>query len=679
MDVIGVHRRFLHLYPPLAKKSAPSLVVAPVHSCQCTPGLALPCAFPDCVVFQVSFILSPVSLCFVLHLLVDPLINHSPPHSICNTNPDKFFLIFTQPNTSAYCTTLNTIFPLSRLAITSTLLASSMESLRKTFSLNATLSEVDANKRESLFFFCSVGAVVCLLVCPSEILRESYLGAVGAGVGGVVCSVCTILVSCGYQVTNRLAMLTGIGLLIATILTDLHKHALLEEAWPLLVLVIDLMVLLRVQDTVAVAIVATSVLWVAFVSVESWTRFGLFDVPLLSVSQENRYSVIEALVHCETLPCAKDLDVVVVNLLVAVGVLVTNFLTTRTLLLRLQREERAVQSTSQTLDQIADLLGSYDLGGIHGVLEEHRETLPADVRRALRRLECNLAMFLPFIPRACLSSSIGDESDSTQSGSIIVVPMSTEGSLPKPKDVFTFQSLRATLVVINLKAKCFDEGSFVDFFATILSHIIASVETRRGVVDVFVGDKVHCSFGAFHRCTMHASMAVGAVKEFLWGHSDFDSYYLNAGIASGEVSRAVMGCNTMRRCNVVGDLAAVHVVGMERAGFALRIPVLCNLETFAEAECEHSMRMVLRLIELTPKSTVFAAELLHETIEKGDQNWNGTGADSEWHHYNLAVTSYLQGRSAEEVLECAGSKQEEFKAALIAASTTALRLHAEED
>ena len=140
----------------------------------------------------------------------------------------------------------------------------------------------------------------------------------------------------------------------------------------------------------------------------------------------------------------------------------------------------------------------------------------------------------------------------------------------------------------------------------------------RGMVDVFIGDRVHCSFNTSRQCANHATSALHAATMLLQG---LKLSQVNIGVATGKVLRGDMGCEVMRRFSMVGTLVR-DVHGMERAGRILGCDVLCNRMCFSDAECEHEMRLIPCKVEVSATSDTpeVVAELLpdmHELLRHG--------------------------------------------------------------
>ena len=177
-------------------------------------------------------------------------------------------------------------------------------------------------------------------------------------------------------------------------------------------------------------------------------------------------------------------------------------------------------------------------------------------------------------------------------------------------------SVKATLLTVNIKntLRFLDEdcAHFSSFFTTLLLKTLQATESYRGMVDVFVGDKVHCSFNTSRQCANHATSALHTAAVLMKGLMPSQ---VNIGVASGKVLRGEMGCAVMRRFSMVGTLVR-DVHGMERAGRILGCDVLCNRMCFSDAECEHVLRLLPCKVDVSAtcaEHEVVAELLLHDT------------------------------------------------------------------
>ena len=207
----------------------------------------------------------------------------------------------------------------------------------------------------------------------------------------------------------------------------------------------------------------------------------------------------------------------------------------------------------------------------------------------------------------------------------------------------------ATLLTLNIKDTLHrleeDSAQFSDLFTTVLLKTLQATDSRRGMVDVFVGDRIHCSFNASKQCASHATSALHAASMLMRAGL---AASVNVGVAMGTVLRGDMGCDVMRRFSMVGTLVR-DVHGMERAGRMLGCDVVCNRLCFSDAECEHDLRLLPCKVEVARDCE---AQVVAELVSKEEETLTATdewmyliGGKKHWEDYNTAVHGYLRGES----------------------------------
>ena len=320
-----------------------------------------------------------------------------------------------------------------------------------------------------------------------------------------------------------------------------------------------------------------------------------------------------------------------------------------------------MERTINAVQEIASLLARYDVEKVAELLEEHEHELPVGMTVALRALEKNLRSYKAYLPLTCLlvdedskvecaeHVSTEQQDRSEQTASSDSSSTSTNVAAANVRHVaLGLTSVKATLLTVNIKDTLRlveqDSAHFSSFFTTLLLKTLKATETRRGMVDVFIGDRVHCSFNTSRQCANHATSALHTATILFRG---LKLSQVNIGVATGKVLRGDMGCEVMRRFSMVGTLVR-DVHGMEHAGRILGCDVLCNRLCFSDAECEHEMRLIPCKVEVSATSDTpeVVAELLpgNEEAEHPVEEWMyQIGKNSEWENYNTTVRKYLKG------------------------------------
>ena len=462
----------------------------------------------------------------------------------------------------------------------------------------------------------------------------------------------------GTELRTHFFVVVGSLYMLTTdiLMWDLSERTISSSQWPQLVVVIDMLLVMQVPTRYSLGLVCLVIMWLVLMSVEESFRFGLFDLPGLPYNQGKYGRLYYAERNsCEKLPC--PIPFPSPTLFAAVGVFGIDFIVTRGFAREVLKEQASMERTINAVQEIASLLAGYDVEKVAELLEEHEHELPVGMTVALRALEKNLRSYKAYLPLTCL---LGGESDdgsvectseaqtSLSSCSTVSSPIheSVVGMVP-----LVLTSVKATLLTVNIKDTLRlveqDSAHFSSFFTTLLLKTLKATESHRGMVDVFVGDRVHCSFNTSRQCANHATSALHTATMLFRGLKLSQLSQVNIGVATGKVLRGDMGCEVMRRFSMVGTLVR-DVHGMERAGRILGCDVLCNRMCFSEAECEHEMRLIPCKVEVSATSDTpeVVAELLPGTEPVGipTEEWMyQIGKNSAWENYNTTVRKYLKG------------------------------------
>ena len=551
-----------------------------------------------------------------------------------------------------------------------------MQCLNGVLSLDGTLSRKKKELRTQFFIFACVGSLanVVSLVSTFDAQLRVPIALVGTLILILGFSIVICAVLCRVPLTTRVVVGTLYMITSGMLMWDLSSRTIAQESWPLLVLIIDMLLVMQVPKVYSLGLVGFIIMWLLVLGVEESFRFGLFELPGLAPQEGEfgRLHYLKETFDCETPPCPVPFPSP--PLLTAVAVFVIDFIVTRGFAHEVLKEQAAMERTINAVQEIASLLARYDVEKVAELLEEHEHELPEGMTVALRALEKNLRSYKAYLPQTCLLgdedsevahpehvSSEGTEHDcaeqtaSSESGS-------TNVSLPAAivrNVALGLTSVKATLLTVNIKDTLRlveqDSAHFSSFFTTLLLKTLQATESYRGMVDVFVGDRVHCSFNTSRQCANHATSALHTARMLLRG---LKLSQVNIGVASGKVLRGDMGCEVMRRFSMVGTLVR-DVHGMERAGRILGCDVLCNRMCFSDAECEHEMRLIPCKVEVSATSDTpeVVAELLpgNEEAEHETEEWMyQIGKNGEWDQYNTTVRKYLKGDVSAAAVEDAG-------------------------
>ena len=553
-----------------------------------------------------------------------------------------------------------------------------MQCLNGALSLDGTLSRKKKELRTQFFIFACVGWWTNLLGLVFSLSFQVSTPIILAGtlVMMIALSIAICAVLCRVPLTTRVVVGSLYVMTCGLLMWDLSGRAISMDSWPLLVLVIDMLLVMQVPTWYSQGLVGFVVMWLVLLGVEESFRFGLFELPGMP-EQEGEFGRLYYLKEkflCETPPCPVEFPSP--PLLMSVCVFVIDFIVTRGFAREVLKEQASMERTINAVQEIASLLARYDVEKVAELLEEHEHELPQGMTVALRALEKNLRSYKAYLPQTCLLNdeepvtvddnnemsctevSDYDESTSTKHTRTMSASCTESGSLPAATVrhvALGLTSVKATLLTVNIKDTLRlveqDSAHFSSFFTTLLLKTLQATESYRGMVDVFVGDRVHCSFNTSRQCANHATSALHAATMLLQGS---EPSQVNIGVASGKVLRGDMGCEVMRRFSMVGTLVR-DVHGMERAGRILGCDVLCNRMCFSDAECEHKMRLIPCKVEVSATSDTpeVVAELIpgNEEPEQAEEWMYQIGKNSEWENYNTTVRKYLKGDASAAAVE----------------------------
>ena len=557
--------------------------------------------------------------------------------------------------------------------------------LEGVLSLDGTLKKKEQQKR-TMYLVISAVVLLVQLVSFGLITRKSRgLTQVGIGMISLGSACAIVLVLCKCKVTNAAVLALASSYLLGTLLIDWASQTVGGQYWSSFVLTVDFLLVMEVDARQALVVVVLCCIWIALTGAEVYFRFGLFDAPYLlpQHGEDSRWERYAEQGACTDLPCPNKTTLG--RTMGALQVFVIDFIATRGFASAILKEQATMERTINTVQEIASLLAGYDVERVAELLAEHEGHLPEEMTSALRSLEENLRKYKAYLPQTCLpferdegtlhekkvSLKPEEQNDITQDGkSCSSISEETTASSRKMAMNFQVQTLslslsstKATLLTLNIKdtLRLLDDDitSFSQLFTSVLLSVLDATDVRRGMVDVFVGDRIHCSFNASRKCGNHATSALYTATMLIQGGDEVRTH-VNMGVATGKVLRGDMGCHVMRRFSMVGALVR-DVLAIERAGRVLGCDVLCNRLCFSDAECEHNLRLIPCKVELAANCEV---EVLGELVvpleapaeTEVDEWMYQIGAKKDWDDYNQAVRQYLKGETSAEDVAIAATK-----------------------
>ena len=559
-----------------------------------------------------------------------------------------------------------------------------MRCLNSALTIDGSLSADEVKKRTIMFAFCVVSALTTVVISffhqGNTNVQDRIFNILGSCIVLTAGFVSIVKVLCKQQLHTTFVVgimyFAGIGLFM----WDLVARTFGLLGWPILILIVDMLLVMEVPSRYSACFVGATVVWLCIMGCEESFRFGLFDLPGLPPyeGEHSRRALILEKADCEFLPCKTSFPPL--GLFSTFVVFLIDFFVTRRFAHNVLKEQESMRRTISVVQEIASLLAGYDVEQVAEMLDVHGGDLPEGMTAALWRLEKNLRMYKAYLPKTCLPFQdevdkvdrvVDEQSESTQStlrgeDSFDSRPSTSNMPVCVPLGL---SSVHVTLLTLNVKNTLHllerDSATYSSFFTTLLLKTLQATETRRGMVDVFIGDRIHCSFNASKQCATHATSALHAASLLLKGASSFCEK-VNAGVATGKVLRGDMGCEVMRRFSMVGELVR-DVNGLERVGCMLGCDVVCNRMCFSDAECEHQLRLLPCKVEvasgcevqvvgeLVDVSTSRKSTNLDDSVNPRVQDAGGVvdewmymiGGKKHWEEYNIAVRGYLRGEQSD--------------------------------
>ena len=534
-------------------------------------------------------------------------------------------------------------------------------------SLNGTLSRREQRQREILVFanlsaiFVSIAVYMTRSESFAELLSANVAMLINMAANGVLL---WRWVFSPYPLSQTNLILYIAVMLGTVMIMDVSAVIQHTTIYPLVVAIVDLVLVLRLPDRLSFVIVAGAVGYVIVVSLERGFRLGIFDIPGLP-TQAARVAWCDEACGCkeEELPCRMSSTMVLTDVSVGVLVFVLDFLATRGFSNQVLKEQNIMQHTIDTVASITKLLAVYDLESVQEQLLYAEGHIPEEMHATLTTMELSLRGFLPYLPLSCLGRHDNDDvlTVSTLPSADSFSDCSDAEMDPKIITAHPIASSLCTLVVVNVKGTlqslALGHLEYATQFGDILQHVVHSVGLERGVVDVFVGDRIMCSFNALRQCVGHASSACHAAT------SAAAAYYteLSIGIATGNAYCGDLGCDTMRRFSTVGRTHK-EACALERAACALGYSVVGNQMLFRETQGVNKVRAIPRLVclqkvggggggggevmemfEVQPTTRVVVSGSRRSL--RGEAAAAAAAASEEatmWQDYNTAVLRYLK-------------------------------------
>ena len=260
----------------------------------------------------------------------------------------------------------------------------------------------EVRDRRVLFVTCGCGVLLSFLL-PMQLAQIEMSGTwVARGITlttSLLSLFVVVRIMCKQRLSDTFLVTIISSLSVAFALSDLHTRGTGNAAWPLFVLMVDLLLVLRIDHSTTTLFVLAFLAWLFLMTAEASYRFGIFDMPGL-ISQSSRDKYYAKLTDCDKPPCALGLTETWEGFLIAAATFVLDFLATRSFARQVLEEQKAMQRTIETVQEVTRLLAGYDVDGVARVLYTKRTELPVEMHETLARMEENLRQYRSYLPAA---------------------------------------------------------------------------------------------------------------------------------------------------------------------------------------------------------------------------------------------------------------------------------------
>ena len=279
------------------------------------------------------------------------------------------------------------------------MLGPAIKRAERIWSRNGAADCLEVRQRKVLLVALSSMTIILLLKAPPLIAYGAQIARTTVALGTVMCILTICWICCGRKLSEVglvVFMYIG-GACIAA--GDLSDRTIGQEAWPMLVLILDMLLVLRVRERYTMWFVGMVVVWFFVLSLEAGYRFGLMDLPGLE-SNAKRKEEYEKTWQCESPPCARGFSYASEHLMTQVAVFVIDFVATRGFARQVLAEQAAMERTIATVEGVTRLLAKYDVDAVDRMLTQREADLPALMFETLKQMEENLRQYRPYLPAA---------------------------------------------------------------------------------------------------------------------------------------------------------------------------------------------------------------------------------------------------------------------------------------
>eukprot|EP01060_Flectonema_neradi_P028788 TRINITY_DN3879_c0_g1_i19.p1 TRINITY_DN3879_c0_g1~~TRINITY_DN3879_c0_g1_i19.p1 ORF type:complete len:571 (+),score=85.94 TRINITY_DN3879_c0_g1_i19:304-2016(+) len=451
------------------------------------------------------------------------------------------------------------------------------------------------------------------------------------------------------KMVGSIAAVYSVAIMVGEVDTSIMNTA---TAWPLFVIMIDLLLMCEAPVRMTLVAVASCSLFLALLATEAGFRYGIYDFEWGAYSQENRRRA-----HgCENLPCATGAFRSMSAFLGKVIIFLVNFACTRSFAKAAVDERNRILASIDAANRIATSLSRFDLEAASSLLDD--AAIPSDLKLAFEQILKNLRSYKPYLPQSVLPcdytdielcSIDEDDLSSSQSSS----PSTLQSfSLAQLELCRPFEPVVASLLVANISNSMSVLQHSIDSFKQLISDFITTssdiIVRHRGTLDLFLGDRAFANFGASRLQRGHSCACVKAANSIIAsGAVLLESYRkleegleLNIGMGSGKLTCGDLGSENIMRFCVIGNLSLL-VGALERVGRSAGVKMLCESVMHREVKHVFETRVHLQLVLHNDVEHV-AYEIIQkeETSEQAEWLYE-LGNVNKWEGFNKTAIALL--------------------------------------
>ncbi|KAJ9460137.1 hypothetical protein DIPPA_00472 [Diplonema papillatum] len=448
---------------------------------------------------------------------------------------------------------------------------------------------------------------------------------------------------------------------------DLSSAAMIRQRpWPLLVLLADLALVCKLPQRASTFLVISGVVWLSITYTEAVFRFGLYDIVLTDPEDTPRVDC-----ECSRPPCKRPLEDGVYSFLTAAFIFVTDFFITRGFAQKLYAQQAKMQRSIVAARDVSALLVQFQLAEAEALLlkcsrgddgKNDGSEIPEEFLTVLTDLLSNLKKYEPFLPQSCFPYADDDEhilSEQEPSGiqssvarrsvvsqhrnSTLTAHQDASCRPQSPKAGGEYIRRSVSIAAFNvrglhymLNSRALENDSKKDIphvQEALLSLVVQSVSSAKGIVDFFMGDHVTCSWNASRPCISHRNMSVLAAYEIGVGLQK-TGIVTHCGVSSGEALCGNVGTETLRRFNIVGHVYSLaHDITSVAKDWEIRLLI----ETTLAREVKNAYEVVAVPEMVTYCKGSMSFPLILWKIERANEGEEG----AEW-MYTVQSTKMVQ-------------------------------------